>query len=60
MRRGSRRDEIEYAWQWIDGILAGWQASRQKLETYVAGSWGPTASSLLLDRDGRAWQAGRH
>lgn len=53
-----RRDEVEYAWQWIDGILAGWQATGQKLETYVAGSWGPTSSSLLLDRDGRAWQAG--
>lgn len=53
-----RRDEIEYAWQWIDGIRAGWEEARQKLETYVAGSWGPTASSLLLDRHGRAWQAG--
>ena len=31
------------------------QTSKQKVESYVAGSWGPTASSLLLDRDGRAW-----
>ncbi|MBT8087647.1 MAG: glucose-6-phosphate dehydrogenase [Gammaproteobacteria bacterium] len=50
-----RRDEIEAAWRWIDGIIAGWEASQQKVESYVAGSWGPTASSLLLDRDGRAW-----
>lgn len=52
-----RRDEIEAAWQWIDGIHAGWREARPPLETYVAGSWGPTASSILLDRDGRDWQA---
>jgi glucose-6-phosphate 1-dehydrogenase len=50
-----RRDEIESAWRWIDGIIEGWETSKQKVESYVAGSWGPTASSLLLDRDGRAW-----
>ncbi len=49
------RDEVESAWHWIDGIIEGWETSKQKVESYVAGSWGPTASSLLLDRDGRAW-----
>ena len=53
-----RRDEVESAWKWIDGIIAGWEASRQKLETYVAGTWGPVSSSLLLDRDGRSWLSG--
>jgi len=53
-----RRDEIETAWQWIDQIIAGWNQARQPLETYVSGSWGPTASSMLLDRDGRAWISG--
>lgn len=51
-----RRDEVEAAWRWIDGIIAGWQDARQKVEQYVAGSWGPATSSMLLDRDGRAWQ----
>ena len=50
-----RRDEVETAWGWIDNIIGGWEESRQKVESYVAGSSGPTASSLLLDRDGRAW-----
>lgn len=50
-----RRDEVDAAWQWIDNIIDGWETSRQKVESYVAGSWGPSASSLLLDRDGRAW-----
>jgi glucose-6-phosphate 1-dehydrogenase len=52
-----RRDEVELAWRWIDGIIAGWTESGQKVEGYEAGTWGPTASSLLLDRDGRAWLA---
>ncbi len=51
-----RRDEVEAAWRWIDDIVAGWESTRQKVETYVSGSWGPSASSLLLDRDGRTWQ----
>lgn len=50
-----RRDEVESAWLWIDAIIAGWEEAKQKVETYVSGSWGPTASSLLIDRDGRAW-----
>jgi len=50
-----RRDEVEAAWHWIDTIIDSWAASKQKVESYVAGSWGPAASSLLLDRDGRAW-----
>lgn len=54
-----RRDEIETAWRWIDGIIAGWTSTRHKVERYVSGSWGPTASSLLLDRDGRAWHPER-
>ena len=52
-----RRDEVETAWNWIDTIIAGWEQSKQKVENYVAGSWGPTSSSLMLDRDGRAWHA---
>ena len=50
-----RRDEVEAAWNWIDRIIDGWETSKQKVESYVAGSWGPTSSSLLLDRDDRAW-----
>ena len=43
----------------LDGD-AGWEPLRQfneshQVESYVSGSWGPTSSSLLLDRDGRAW-----
>jgi glucose-6-phosphate 1-dehydrogenase len=50
-----RRDEVEFAWRWIDGIIAGWQEAGQAVEGYVAGTWGPTAASLMLDRDDRSW-----
>ena len=50
-----RRDEIESAWNWIDEIIDGWSHYRQKLETYSSGTWGPTAASLMLVRDGREW-----
>ncbi len=50
-----RRDEVELAWQWIDGIIDGWQSTKQRVESYVAGSFGPAASTTLLDRDSRRW-----
>jgi glucose-6-phosphate 1-dehydrogenase len=50
-----RRDEVETAWSWIDQLLAGWQERDQKVEGYVAGSWGPSAAATMLDRDGRRW-----
>jgi len=54
-----RRDEIESAWRWIDRIIEGWASKRPEVEGYVAGTWGPTSSSLMLDRDGRSWFAGK-
>ncbi len=51
-----RRDEVEAAWYWIDSIIAGWEETNHKVESYVAGSWGPTGATSMLDRDGRTWQ----
>jgi glucose-6-phosphate 1-dehydrogenase len=53
-----RRDEVEFAWRWIDDIISGWAESNQPLEPYVSGTWGPAASVTLLDRDGRHWYPG--
>ena len=50
-----RRDELDAAWRWIDPIRAGWASQDEKLKAYVAGSWGPAASSALISRDGFAW-----
>jgi glucose-6-phosphate 1-dehydrogenase len=50
------REEIEQAWTWIDSIQNAWAKSPEKPKPYQAGTWGPIASDLLLDRDGRAWE----
>ncbi|QJR16734.1 glucose-6-phosphate dehydrogenase [Usitatibacter palustris] len=38
-----RRDEVEAAWKWIDGIIAGWKTAGIKPKPYKAGTWGPRA-----------------
>jgi len=50
-----RRDEVEAAWTWIDPILAAWKASPEPPKPYTAGTWGPSASVALIERDGRTW-----
>jgi glucose-6-phosphate 1-dehydrogenase len=50
-----RRDEVEAAWNWIEPILAGWQASGEAPKPYMAGSWGPSSAIGLIERDGRTW-----
>ena len=49
------RDEVECAWKWIDGIIDSWETTNMPVQPYVAGTWGPTDSVRLLDRDDREW-----
>ena len=51
-----RRDEVEAAWQWVEPILTRWAASPDRPKRYPAGTTGPTAAAMLLERDGRNWQ----
>ncbi|MEI9904156.1 MAG: glucose-6-phosphate dehydrogenase [Asticcacaulis sp.] len=50
-----RRDEVEAAWEWVDGIIEGWQKTGMKPQIYQAGTFGPLSAYTLLDRDGRSW-----
>ena len=50
-----RADEVEAAWEWVDGIRAAWQRLGLKPRNYSAGSWGPSESIGLIARDGRNW-----
>lgn len=50
-----RRDEVEAQWQWIDQIRAGWEANDVKPKGYQSGSWGPSSSIALTERDGVTW-----
>jgi glucose-6-phosphate 1-dehydrogenase len=50
-----RRDEVEAAWAWIDPITEAWERSNEAPKPYTAGTWGPSASVALIERDGRTW-----
>jgi glucose-6-phosphate 1-dehydrogenase len=50
-----RRDELDAAWAWIDPIRAGWEQYDEGPKLYIAGTWGPAASSAMLSRDGFSW-----
>lgn len=50
-----RRDEVEQAWKWVDGILGAWKANNEPPKAYQAGTWGPVAAISLLARDDRNW-----
>jgi glucose-6-phosphate 1-dehydrogenase len=51
----TRNDEVDAQWSIIDPILQSWHADGQPLETYEAGSPGPSAAAALLG-DGRHWR----
>jgi glucose-6-phosphate 1-dehydrogenase len=54
----ARRDEVENAWRFVDGIERAWHESPEppEMATYPAGSWGPAEADELLERDGRTWR----
>ncbi|MEP3892331.1 MAG: glucose-6-phosphate dehydrogenase [Hellea sp.] len=53
-----RRDEVESAWKYVDGILQAWQDSGQRTELYAAGSEGPPEADDMLARDNHHWSKG--
>jgi glucose-6-phosphate 1-dehydrogenase len=50
-----RRDEIEEAWRWVDGVADAWREAGLTPRQYAAGSWGPAGAFALIERAGRAW-----
>ncbi len=50
-----RRDEVDAAWEWIDPILEAWSTTKDQPKGYTAGTWGPSASIALIERDSRTW-----
>ena len=50
-----RRDEVEAAWTWIDPILDAWSNASEPPKPYTSGTWGPSASIALIERNGRTW-----
>ncbi len=53
----TRRDEVEAAWTFIQGILDVWKHEPlETIHTYESGSWGPQISDEFIWRDGRRWR----
>ncbi|MFN3584215.1 glucose-6-phosphate dehydrogenase [Phenylobacterium sp.] len=50
-----RRDEVEEAWRWVDGVAQSWADAGMAPKPYQAGSWGPSGAFALIERMGRAW-----
>ncbi|WP_353233992.1 glucose-6-phosphate dehydrogenase [Diaphorobacter ruginosibacter] len=50
-----RADEQEAAWRWVEPIMQYWKDSDDGPRLYAAGSWGPSAASALVARDGNIW-----
>ncbi|HEV2364837.1 MAG TPA: glucose-6-phosphate dehydrogenase [Caulobacteraceae bacterium] len=50
-----RREEVELAWAWVDGIADAWAEAGMNPKPYAAGSWGPAGAFALLERSGREW-----
>ena len=49
------REEIEESWRWCDRLISACEQCGLRVNAYQAGSWGPSKSELLIDRDGRSW-----
>lgn len=52
-----RRDEVEAAWSWVDGIFQAWAETNDKPKPYPAGTWGPSSAAALLAKDDREWDS---
>ncbi|MNC90709.1 Glucose-6-phosphate 1-dehydrogenase [compost metagenome] len=52
----ARWDEVERAWEILDGLIEHWEAAPAGFPNYEAGSWGPDAADHLLAADGREWR----
>jgi glucose-6-phosphate 1-dehydrogenase len=50
-----RSDEQEEAWRWVEPIIELWQGDASGPRPYAAGTWGPSAASAMIARDGHCW-----
>ncbi|HBB54766.1 MAG TPA: glucose-6-phosphate dehydrogenase [Hyphomonadaceae bacterium] len=50
-----RRDEVEAAWTWVDGIVAAWESRQMAPMPYNAGAWGPDDAVVLARSHNHSW-----
>ncbi|MCR8645341.1 glucose-6-phosphate dehydrogenase [Paenibacillus sp. N1-5-1-14] len=51
----TRWDEVAHAWEYVDKIAKAWSETKEDLQLYPAGSWGPVGATELLEKDGFKW-----
>lgn len=52
-----RADMVEAGWRIVTPVLDVWRAlPARDFPNYASGSWGPRASDVMLENDGRAWK----
>jgi glucose-6-phosphate 1-dehydrogenase len=49
------REEVEYAWKWIDDIKQAWENQDTPLYTYPSGTWGPLELIRLYNGKVHVW-----
>jgi glucose-6-phosphate 1-dehydrogenase len=53
----TRNDEIEESWDLLAPIFKEWEVNHAPaLQSYVAGTWGPSAADELLGKRGHTWR----
>ena len=52
----ARWDEVERAWEIMEGVVESWAAGPDGMRIYEAGTWGPEAADRLMTPDGRTWR----
>jgi glucose-6-phosphate 1-dehydrogenase len=52
----ARWDEVERAWEIMDGLVQAWAQGSDGLHPYEAGSWGPSEADDLMAGTGRRWR----
>jgi glucose-6-phosphate 1-dehydrogenase len=50
-----RSDEQEEAWRWVEPVLEHGRNDTRGPRPYAAGTWGPSAASAMIARDGHCW-----
>ena len=51
-----RSDEQEEAWRWVEPLIEAWASDNGTgPRPYAAGTWGPSAASAMIARDGFCW-----
>lgn len=53
----ARQDEVFHSWTLYNPLLEYWQNQvPEEFPNYMAGSWGPASSDVMMAQDGRKWR----